>query len=61
MSDEKFKCDGDPKCSNAPTHAHPGSKELGRPDLYYCDKCCPLTTCADAQAHPLLGGPKGRP
>jgi hypothetical protein len=53
MSGDKFKCDGDPKCPNAPTHAHRGSYALGQQDKYYCDKCCPLTTCADAQSHRL--------
>ncbi len=48
MSDDKFKCDGDPKCRNAPTHAH---LALGQPDKYYCDKCCPLKSCPDGQAH----------
>lgn len=50
---ETFKCDGDPTCSNAPTHAHRASQALGQQDKYYCDKCCPLATCPDAQAHRL--------
>jgi hypothetical protein len=47
LSDDRLKCDGDPKCTNAPTHAHP------RQGTYYCDKCCPLSTCPEAHANRL--------
>ncbi len=48
--DNKFKCDGEPTCTNAPTHAH---RESGKPDRYYCDKCCPLAKCPHAQGKRL--------
>jgi hypothetical protein len=47
-----FKCNGDPKCSNAPTHVHKESG--GLPELYYCNKCCPLAKCPEAHAHRVL-------
>ncbi len=53
MSGDRLKCDGDPKCPNAPTHAHRGSHALGNETSYYCDKCCPLKTCPEAHAHRL--------
>ena len=51
--DDQFQCDGDPKCPNAPIHVHLGSRALVQLDKYYCDRCCPLATCPDAQAHRL--------
>jgi len=53
MRNDWLKCDGDPKCRNAPTHVHRGSRALLQLDKYYCNKCCPLTTCPDAQKHRL--------
>jgi hypothetical protein len=51
--DDQLNCDGDPKCPNAPTHVHLGSRALVQLDKYYCDRCCPIDTCPDAQAHRL--------
>jgi hypothetical protein len=53
MRDDQLRCDGDPKCPNAPTHAHLGSRAFAQLHRYYCDACCPLATCPDAQAHRL--------
>jgi hypothetical protein len=53
MRNDRLKCDGSPKCRNAPTHVHRGSRALVQLDKYYCNKCCPLTTCPDAQKHRL--------
>jgi hypothetical protein len=53
MPDDQFQCDGAPTCPNAPTHVHLGSRALLQLDKYYCDRCCPLATCPDAQAHRL--------
>jgi hypothetical protein len=51
MNDEQLKCDGDPKCGNAPTHVHLGSRALVQLNRHYCNTCCPLTTCPDVQTH----------
>ncbi len=50
MPDDQFQCDGAPP--RAP-HVHLGSRALLQLDKYYCDRCCPLATCPDAQAHRL--------
>jgi len=53
MPDDQFQCDGAPTCPNAPTHVHLGSRALLQLDKYYCDRCCPLATCPNAQANRL--------
>ena len=53
MPDDQFPCDGAPTCPNAPTRVHLGSRALLQLDKYYCDRCCPLATCPDAQENGL--------
>lgn len=60
-SPSRFKCDGDPKCPHAPTHAHKGSRGPGTRDLCYCDKCCPPKTCPEAHRVPIAGAFVGEP
>ncbi len=52
----KFECDGDPTCRHAPTHVHRGSRGQGTRDFFYCDKCCPPTTCAEAHLRVPIAG-----
>jgi hypothetical protein len=47
--EDKFECNTS-DCQNAPTHVHLASRGLGPHDEYYCNKCCPLQTCPDAQS-----------